>query len=58
MEQTVRKRRRRGLLSEYLYFFTTYKMWWLVPVIAAILVLGVLVTIAGTKGSLFIYALF
>jgi hypothetical protein len=49
---------RRGMLGEYLYFLKTYKKWWLAPVIATILILGVLVTIGGTQGALMIYALF
>ncbi len=49
---------RRGLISEYLYFFRTYKMWWLLPVIVTVVGLGGLVILSGTKGGLMIYALF
>ena len=50
--------KRRSLLSEYAYFIRTYRMWWLVPVFLLIAALGAFVVIAGTKGSLLIYALF
>ena len=49
---------RHGLLAEYVYFLRTYRMWWLVPVFAAITVLGLLVVLGGTKAGLLIYALF
>lgn len=49
---------RSGIWSEYLYFLRHYKMWWLLPVFAVVTVLGVLVVLAGSKGALFIYALF
>ena len=49
---------RSGILSEYLYFLKTYRMWWLMPVFAAITLLGILVILGGTKAGLLIYALF
>lgn len=49
---------RRGLLSEYLYFLKTYRMWWLLPILGLIAVLGALVMLSGTQGALLIYALF
>lgn len=52
------KTRRSGLISEYVYFLKTYKMWWLVPVMALFLILGFLVVLGGTKAALLIYVLF
>jgi Family of unknown function (DUF5989) len=49
---------RSGILSEYVYFLRTYRMWWLMPVFAAITILGILVVLGGTKAGLLIYALF
>jgi hypothetical protein len=49
---------RHGLIAEYVYFLRTYRMWWLMPVFAAITILGVLVILGGTKAGLLIYALF
>jgi hypothetical protein len=49
---------RSGILSEYIYFLRMYRMWWLMPVLAAITILGILVILGGTKAGLLIYALF
>lgn len=49
---------RASILSEYLYFLKTYRMWWLLPVFMAITIFGVLVILGGTKAGLLIYALF
>jgi len=52
------KIRRRGLISEYVYFIRTYKMWWLVPVLGLVSILGTLVWLGGSQAALLIYALF
>jgi hypothetical protein len=49
---------RRGLLSEYVYFLKIYKMWWLLPILGVIALMGTLVMLSGTQGALLIYALF
>ena len=49
---------RSSILSEYVYFLRTYRMWWLMPVFVAITLLGILVILGGTKAGLLIYALF
>ena len=58
MGRRNRKAGRSGNLSEYVYFLRTYRMWWLMPVFAAITILGILVVLGGTKAGLLIYALF
>lgn len=58
MSSRVGKRRRPGLLSEYVYFFKTYRMWWLLPIIGVVAVLGGLMILSGTKAGLMMYALF
>jgi len=50
--------KRRSIWSEYFYFIRTYRMWWLLPLFLLIGILGIFVVVAGTKGSLLIYALF
>ena len=50
--------KRHSIWSEYAYFIRTYRMWWLVPLFLLIGALGIFVVVAGTKGSLLIYALF
>lgn len=58
MSQRKVRAGRSGILSEYVYFLRTYRMWWLMPVFAAITILGILVILGGTKAGLLIYALF
>ncbi|MDP8246173.1 MAG: DUF5989 family protein [Candidatus Hinthialibacter antarcticus] len=58
MTNSAPKPARRSLLSELGYFFMRYKMWWLVPVVAIVLLLGLLVVLGGTQGVFLIYALF
>lgn len=58
MVQRAKRPRRAGLVSEYVYFLRTYKMWWLAPTIVVIAVFGAFVALTGTKGALLIYALF
>jgi Family of unknown function (DUF5989) len=58
MPSRTGKPARHGLIAEYMYFLRSYRMWWLVPVFAAVTILGVLVVLGGTKAGLLIYALF
>lgn len=58
MNETKRPRKRRGIISEYVYFLKHYRMWWLVPAIILVVFVGGLVVLAGSKGALMIYALF
>ena len=51
-------KRSSSLIGEYVYFLRTYRMWWLLPVFAAMVILGVLVVLGGSKAALLIYALF
>jgi hypothetical protein len=50
--------KRRSIWSEYVYFVRTYRMWWLVPLLILVGVLGIFVVLASSKGGLLIYALF
>jgi hypothetical protein len=52
------KKRRSGLLSEFLGFLMENKKLWLAPIIVALLVLGLLVVLGGTASAPFIYTLF
>jgi len=52
-------RRRFGIVSELFSFFLNHKRWWLTPMIAALLVLGVLIMLAQSSAiAPFIYTLF
>lgn len=50
--------KRFSIWSEYVYFIRTYRMWWLVPLILLIGVLGAFVILAGSSSTMLIYALF
>ena len=49
---------RQGLIGEFLAFVRENRKWWLLPILAVFLVLGVLVLLGGTAVGPFIYALF
>ncbi len=48
-----------GTLMELFHFFWERKLWWLIPVVAVLALLGILMIFAqGTGIAPFIYALF
>jgi len=47
-----------GLVGEFTDFLKESKKWWLVPIVIAILSLGLLVLLGGTAAAPFIYTLF
>lgn len=49
---------RPNLLSEFWAFLKANKKWWLLPILIAVGLLGVLVFFAGTPAAPFIYSLF
>jgi hypothetical protein len=49
---------RSGLVQEFVSFLKDNKKWWLAPIVAAILALGLLVLLGGTAAAPFIYTLF
>lgn len=51
-------RGQRGLLSEYWQFLRFHRKWYLIPVIVALAVLGILVFAAGSSVAPFIYTMF
>lgn len=46
-----------GLLAEFWQFLKHNKKWWLLPILLALLLLGVLVVLSGTALAPFIYPL-
>ncbi len=48
----------RAITREYIYFFRTYGMWWLIPVVILMTALAGLLLIGGSQAAIFIYALF
>lgn len=51
-------RARRGILREYWQFLRFHRKWYLIPVIVALVVLGILVFAAGSSVAPFIYTMF
>jgi len=49
---------RTGLAMEFVGFLKENKKWWLAPIIASILLLGLLVVLGGSAAAPFIYTLF
>jgi hypothetical protein len=49
---------RRPLLAELLAFVMENKKWWLLPIIAAMLLVGALVVLGSSGAAPFIYTLF
>lgn len=50
--------KRPSLLAEFWYFLRYNKKWWLLPILAILLVLGLIVLLGGTGIAPFIYPLF
>jgi hypothetical protein len=48
----------RGILTEYKDFLLHNKKWWLIPIVVALLLVGVLVVLGSTAAAPFIYTLF
>ena len=47
-----------GLVTEYVDFLKHNKKWWLIPIVVALLLVGVLIVFGGTAAAPFIYTLF
>jgi hypothetical protein len=47
-----------SLWREVLEFLAHEKKWWLLPILAVLLLVGLLVLLSGTAGAPFIYTLF
>ena len=52
------REKRPSLLTEFWYFLRYNKKWWLLPILAILLILGVIVLLGGTGIAPFIYPLF
>jgi hypothetical protein len=57
-EKAASEQGRTGFLGELWGFLKENKKWWLVPLLLALLLLGLLVMLAGTGLAPFIYTLF
>lgn len=57
-ESLAAKHKDEGLLAEFLDFLRHNKKWWLLPIVAILLLLGVLIFLSTTAAAPFIYTLF
>ena len=53
----ILNRRRLGLLAEFWHFMRVRKRWWLLPIILALVLLGVFIVLVEALGP-FMYAIF
>ena len=47
-----------GLIVEYLQFLSRNKKYWLIPIVAFLLLIGLLVMLGGSVAGAFIYPIF
>jgi len=57
-DEIARSERRTNVASEFWYFLSHTKKWWLLPIIVILLGFTVLVVLSGTAAAPFIYTLF
>ncbi len=57
-EQAAAEGGREGFLSETWAFMKENKKWWLLPIVAVLLLFGALVLLSGSAVAPFIYTLF
>jgi hypothetical protein len=57
-EKAAQEQRQIGPLREFFDFLRDNKKWWLLPIVAVLLVFGALVLVSGTAAAPFIYTLF
>ncbi len=57
-EKAVSDRATESVVSDLWRFFRTTRKWWMLPIIVALLLFGVLMLIGGTAAAPFIYTLF
>ncbi len=50
--------REEGLLVAYFHFVSHNKKYWLIPIVAVLLLIGLLVMLGGSAAGAFIYTLF
>ena len=58
LERAARQEPPGGLWREIVEFLWLNKSWWLMPIVLALALLGVMIVMAGSAGAPFIYTLF
>lgn len=57
-EETAKGQRKTGAFSEFWYFLSQTKKWWLLPIVVVLVAFGLLMALSGTAAAPFIYTLF
>ena len=57
-ESAARRPPRAGFLYEFWAFLRHTRKWWLLPIVAVLVLLGLLTLVSGTAAAPFIYSLF
>lgn len=58
LERIAGQEKGRGVWRDLLAFLWQNKSWWLMPVVLALALLGVMIVMSGTAAAPFIYTLF
>jgi len=57
-EKMARDQRQGNVVTEFWYFLSQTKKWWLLPIVIVLLAFGLLMALSGTAAAPFIYTLF
>jgi hypothetical protein len=57
-EEEAKVRRQRTFVSELWQFVSHNRRWWMIPILVAVLLFGILLVLGGTGIAPFIYTLF
>jgi len=57
-ERAAQENQEGNIVTEFIGFLSENKKWWLAPIVAIMLLFGVLILLAGTGAAPFIYTLF
>jgi len=57
-EEMAKTERQGNVVTEFWYFLSQTKKWWLLPIVVILLAFGLLMALSGTAAAPFIYTLF
>ena len=57
-EEVAKGQRKTGAVSEFWFFLSQTKKWWLLPIVIILVAFGLLLALSGTAAAPFIYTLF
>jgi hypothetical protein len=57
-EEAAKTERKGGVATEFWYFLSQTKKWWLLPIVIVLVAFGLLMALSGTAAAPFIYTLF